>query len=145
MAKPLAAAIPKGPTAVPRIGDWLVRPAANEIARDDEIVRLEPKAMEVLLFLAGQAGEVVSRDALLSAVWPGTTVGDDALTQAVIKLRKALGDTSRGPQYIETISKRGYRLIAAVDRHGGGAAGREDAVAPRRPVDSRSWRRSSLL
>jgi TolB-like protein/DNA-binding winged helix-turn-helix (wHTH) protein/Tfp pilus assembly protein PilF len=69
---------------------------------------------EVLVHLAQRAGQVVSRDELLSAVWPGVVVGDDALTQAVIKLRKALGDDARRPEYIETLAKRGYRLIAPV-------------------------------
>jgi TolB-like protein/cytochrome c-type biogenesis protein CcmH/NrfG len=57
---------------------------------------------------------VVSRDALLAAIWPGVVVGDDALTQTVIKLRKALGDDARAPRHIETFSKRGYRLVAPV-------------------------------
>jgi TolB-like protein len=77
-------------------------------------VRLEPKAMDLLVVLAERAGKVVGREELLSAVWPGVVVGDEVLTQAVIKLRKALGDTPSRPEYIETISKRGYRLIAAV-------------------------------
>ncbi len=66
------------------------------------------------MFLADRAGQVVSREALLSAVWPGVVVGDDSLTQVVIKLRKALGDVPDKPAYIQTISKRGYRLIAPV-------------------------------
>lgn len=70
--------------------------------------------VEVLGYLARRAGEVVSREELLSTVWPGVVVGDDALTQAIIKLRKALGDDAHNPTYIETISKRGYRLIAPV-------------------------------
>jgi DNA-binding winged helix-turn-helix (wHTH) protein/TolB-like protein/Flp pilus assembly protein TadD len=93
-----------------------VRPTANELARNGEVVRLEPKAMEVLIFLADRAGHVVSREAVLAAVWPDAVVGDDALTQAVIKLRKSLQDAARSPRYIETISKRGYRLIAPVER-----------------------------
>ena len=82
--------------------------------------------MDLLVLLAERAGKVVSREELLSAVWPGVVVGDEVLTQAVIKLRKALGDAPRKPEYIETISKRGYRLIAAVDRGGDfrGRAGR---------------------
>ncbi len=99
-----------------QIRDWRVEPALNEIRREGETLRIEPKAMEVLVFLANRAGQVVSRDELLSALWPGTVVGDDALSQAVIKLRKALRDPAKSPQYIETIPKRGYRLIAAAER-----------------------------
>ena len=97
-----------------RIGSWRVDPAHNELARNGETVRLEPKVIEVLVYLARHAGHAVSRDELLAAVWPGVVVGDDALTQAIIKLRKALGDDAHQPKYIETISKRGYRLIAPV-------------------------------
>jgi DNA-binding winged helix-turn-helix (wHTH) protein/TolB-like protein/Tfp pilus assembly protein PilF len=98
-----------------RIGAWLVEPTTNELARGGEGVRVEPKAMEVLTVLAGRAGQVVSREELLAAVWPGVVVGDEALTQTIIKLRRALGDHPRSPSYIENISKRGYRLIAPVD------------------------------
>ncbi len=97
-----------------RVGDWLVHSTLNEVRRGDEAVRLEPKAIEVLVHLAGKAGAVVGREELLSAVWPGVVVGDDALTQAIAKLRKALGDEAHQPRYIETISKRGYRLLAPV-------------------------------
>lgn len=92
----------------------MVDPSANELSRDGRTVRIEPKAMQVLLALAEAAGRVISRDQLLAASWPGTVVGDEALTQTIIKLRKALGDDPRDPAYIETISKRGYRLIAEV-------------------------------
>ena len=97
-----------------RIGSWQVDRTTNELARGGEVVRVEPKAMEVLTVLAGRAGQVVSREELFAAVWPGVVVGDEALTQAIIKLRRALGDDPRSPAYIETISKRGYRLIAPV-------------------------------
>jgi DNA-binding winged helix-turn-helix (wHTH) protein/TolB-like protein/Tfp pilus assembly protein PilF len=106
------------------IGEWWADPATNELGRTGETLRLEPKAMEVLMVLAGRPGGVVSRDELLSLVWPGVVVGDEALTQSIIKLRRALGDNPRSPAYIETISKRGYRLIAPV---GSAAAA---AVAP---------------
>lgn len=99
-----------------RVGEWNVAPELNQISRGGECIRLEPKAIELLVFLARRAGEVISREELLSALWPGVIVGDNALTQVVIKLRKALGDTARKPSYIEAISKRGYRLISAVER-----------------------------
>src|SRR5262245_6753811 len=110
------------------IGEWSVDPATNELRRGAERVRIEPKAMEVLVHLAGQAGEVVSRDALFAAVWPGVVVGDEALSQTIIKLRRALGDNARAPTYIETIAKRGYRLIAPV-----GSAQDVPAALPHKP------------
>ena len=100
-----------------RIGEWQAHRMTNELARAGDTVRVEPKVMEVLMVLADHAGEVVSRDDLLATVWPGVVVGDDALTQSMIKLRKALGDNPRLPSYVETISKRGYRLIAPVARN----------------------------
>src|SRR5512132_4290912 len=102
------------------IGEWSVHPATNELSRGGDVVRIEPKAMDVLMLLAEHAGRVVSREELFAAVWPDVVVGDEALTQSIIKLRRALGDNSRSPAYIQTISKRGYRLIAPV-RHDEGA------------------------
>lgn len=98
-----------------QIGEWWADRTTNELGRGGETVRIEPKAMEVLMALAGRAGQAVSREELLAAVWPGVVVGDEALTQSIIKLRRALGDNPKAPTYIETISKRGYRLIAPVN------------------------------
>jgi len=111
----MATTSPANPQPV-RVGEWILDPRVNELRREGRIVRLEPKAVEVLAYLSGRPGAVVSRDELLTAVWPGVIVGDDALTQAIIKLRKALEDDAHTPRYIETISKRGYRLIAPVSR-----------------------------
>lgn len=121
-----------------QVGDWEVDPAVNELRRNGEAIRLEPKAIEVLRYLAERPGEVVGREALLSAIWPGVVVGDDALTQAIIKLRRALGDDAHAPRYIETISKRGYRLIAAV--------GEPPASSPAAPAGHRAppWGRMKL-
>ena len=104
----------QAPASALKVGDWDVDATANQLSRDGQSTRLEPKVIEVLVYLACHAGDVVGREELLQAVWPGVIVGDDALTQAIIKLRKALGDDARQPTYIETISKRGYRLIAPV-------------------------------
>ncbi|HTF16206.1 MAG TPA: winged helix-turn-helix domain-containing protein [Burkholderiales bacterium] len=99
-----------------RVGDWRVEAALNQLSAAGKTVKLEPKAMAALIYLANRPGQVVSREALLSAVWPGVVVGDDSLTQVVIKLRKALGDAPEDPAYIQTISKGGYRLVAPVVR-----------------------------
>ncbi len=119
-----------GATARPRlqIGDWCADPATNELSRGDEITRIEPKAMEVLMLLAQRAGQVVRREELFSAVWPDVVVGDEALTQSINKLRKALGDNARAASYIETISKRGYRLIAPVRQGDAVPPARDDSV-----------------
>jgi DNA-binding winged helix-turn-helix (wHTH) protein len=76
-----------------------------------EARRLRPKSFAVLRHLVAQAGRVVSKEELLEAVWPGTTVSDGVLKVCLSELRQALGDTARGPQYIETVPRRGYRWI----------------------------------
>jgi TolB-like protein/DNA-binding winged helix-turn-helix (wHTH) protein len=127
-----------------RVGGWSVDPGLNQIRRGDEVTRLEPKVMEVLAFLGAHPGEVVSREALLEALWPGMIVGDDSLTQCVIKLRKALGDDPRKPAYIQTIPKRGYRLLAPVSLEdtqpaddGHTVVGTEAEASPTMPVRRR--------
>jgi adenylate cyclase len=99
------------------IGDWVVDPDSGRLRRGDDEVKLEPKVMAVLVCLAQQPGKVFSREELESTVWAGTVVGYDALSNSVIKLRKALGDDRRNPRYIETVSKKGYRLVAEVRPH----------------------------
>ena len=70
--------------------------------------------MELLVLLANQEGEVVSRGDILSSVWNGSSVGDDTVNVAVSQLRRALGDKPRTPEFIATVPKRGYRWIAEV-------------------------------
>jgi DNA-binding winged helix-turn-helix (wHTH) protein len=95
-----------------RLGDWLVQPQLNRLSRPGgEDVQLEPKMMDVLVHLARSPGEVISRDALIDAVWPEVFISESVLTRAIAGLRRALGDDARSPRFIETIAKRGYRLI----------------------------------
>jgi DNA-binding winged helix-turn-helix (wHTH) protein/TolB-like protein/Tfp pilus assembly protein PilF len=96
------------------IGDWRAEASLNLLCRGDRQVRLEPRMMDLLLLLAQSPGEVFPREALLAQLWDGLVVGDDALTQVVVKLRKVLGDDPRSPSYIQTVPKRGYRLIAPI-------------------------------
>ncbi|MEM8930123.1 MAG: transcriptional regulator, partial [Acidobacteriota bacterium] len=97
-----------------RLGDWRVDPVANTFELRDETTSVEPKAMQVLEALAEQPGELVSKSELLERVWPGRFVTDDVLTGAIGQLRRALGDDARSPAYIQTVPRRGYRLIAEV-------------------------------
>jgi len=96
------------------VDDWLVDPRTDRVSRDQHEVKLEPRVMDLLLYMASRPGEVVTREELEAAVWAGMIVGYDSLTSAMIKLRKAFDDDSRNPKIIETVSKRGYRLIAPV-------------------------------
>jgi DNA-binding winged helix-turn-helix (wHTH) protein/TolB-like protein/Tfp pilus assembly protein PilF len=104
---------PPGPARL-RIGRWEVERELNQLSTAGETLKIEPKAMAVLAHLADRRGQVVSRSSLLSNVWPHAVVGDDCLTQVVVKLRKALGDSPHHPTYIQTIAKHGYRLVAPV-------------------------------
>ena len=113
-----------------QVGDWLVDPAAGQIAKGGLAVELEPKVMEVLSYLAHRQGELVTREDLERDVWRGAVVGYDSITAAVIKLRKALTDDARRPRYIATIPKRGYRLIAAVQDRAAGAEAEKTKVDP---------------
>lgn len=100
------------------LNEWRVEPATGYILCGEVKVHLEPRVMTVLRLLAGHAGDVVSRERLEAEAWPGMVVGYDALATSILKLRKALGDDSRNPRYIETVSKKGYRLIAPVSVEG---------------------------
>ena len=106
------------------LGGWTVEPALNRLTRDSEEVHLEPRAMDLLVFLAQYPGEVLSREALIDGVWHKKFVGEAVLRNAVAALRRALGDRTDHPSYIETISKRGYRLIAPVSGLGSTAMDR---------------------
>lgn len=102
-----------------RIGSWRVDPAAGEIAREAasgrlEPVRLDTRAMRLLLCLAERPGELVSIDELLTQVWPEVTVSQDSVYQAVASLRRVLGDDPKQPAYIATVPRLGYRMVAPV-------------------------------
>jgi DNA-binding winged helix-turn-helix (wHTH) protein len=92
-----------------QIADRTVFPSRNRVRGPSGEVHIEPKAMDVLCTLAGRSGEVMSREALIDAVWAVRFGGDESLTRVVSMLRKTLGASA-----IETVSKRGYRLAAEV-------------------------------
>jgi TolB-like protein/DNA-binding winged helix-turn-helix (wHTH) protein/Tfp pilus assembly protein PilF len=98
------------------VGDWVVDAQANQIQLGDKIVSLEPKVMDVLVYLAQRPGEVIERQVLEDKVWAGMIVGYDSLSRSMAKLRKAFDDHPKDPRIVQTVSKRGYRLIAAVSQ-----------------------------
>lgn len=97
-----------------RLGEWLVDPSLNRLSSGTEIRQLEPKIMDVLVFLAERAGKVVSKQQIIDAVWAKRFVAESVLSRAIAEIRRALGDAPRSPRFLETISKRGYRLLAPV-------------------------------
>lgn len=98
-----------------RMGDWLVHPAEGTVSHHGETRHIEPKIMDVLAFLADHAGQVVSKDQIFQAVWPDAFVSEVALTRCISELRTILGDDAKAPRFIETIPKRGYRLMTTVE------------------------------
>lgn len=97
------------------IGEWTFYPDILQLECGDEKIKLEPRVAYLLFYLAKNVGTPVSRDKLMDKVWPNRVVGDEALTGAINRIRKAFGDDSHHPAVIETIPKIGYRLIANVE------------------------------
>lgn len=96
------------------IGDFHVDPALDEISKEGVTTKLEPRAMQLLVCLAERAGQVLSVEQLLDLVWKDVVVSTDSVYQAVASLRRILGDDAKDPKYIANVTRRGYRLIAAV-------------------------------
>jgi transcriptional activator of cad operon len=97
-----------------QVGDWIVDGAEGTLTGEGRVVRLEPRVMAVLLALAERPGILVPQDELLRLVWADTHVAPGALTRAISLIRSALGDDPRQARYVETLHKRGYRLVAPV-------------------------------
>ena len=98
-----------------RVGEWQVEPDLNRISCGDRTIQLEPKLMDVLVYLALNAGRVVSKIDITDAVWPDVFITESVITRSIAGLRRSFGDDVKNPRFIETISKRGYRLIAEVE------------------------------
>ncbi|MEH6606394.1 MAG: winged helix-turn-helix domain-containing protein [Pseudomonadales bacterium] len=96
-----------------QLGSWSVFPNQNLIGDDKQEIHLEPRVMEVLVFLAANQGEVIKRDHLIDCVWK-THVSDEVLSRAISLLRATLKDDPKTPTFIQTIPKVGYRLIHEV-------------------------------
>src|SRR5437763_4300164 len=115
-------------------GPFRLEPARGTLLRDGRTVPLPPKIFEMLVRLVEADGRLVTKDALLAAIWPDTFVEEGSLTYTVSMLRKLLGDDA-STGYIVTVPKRGYRFgasIAAAESHAATQA--EEACAASRPA-----------
>ena len=98
-------------------GGFILEIGERRLTHDGEHLALAPKAFDLLVALVRRAGRLISKQELLDSVWPESFVEEGILAVHVSALRKALGDTSRPPRYIETVARSGYRFIAPVTEH----------------------------
>ena len=88
----------------------------GQLWRGDEEIRLRPKTWDLLCLLVTNPGRLLSKDEIIDAVWGGAAVSDNMPGISVAELRRALQDDTRRPRFIETVHRRGFRFIAAIDR-----------------------------
>ncbi len=121
---------------VTRFSDFEVDLRAGELCRRGRKIKLQQQPFRVLVLLLEHAGQVVTREELRQAIWPGTFVEfNEGLDEAIYKLRTALGDSAEKPRFIETLPRRGYRFIGVLDGVDTSASGcdaptREAAMHP---------------
>lgn len=97
-------------------GRFRLKTAERILLREGELVPLTPKVFDILITLVENSGQVVAKDDLMKRVWPSTYVEEGNLTQNISLLRKALGETPGGVQFIETVPRRGYRFVADINQ-----------------------------
>ncbi len=89
-------------------------PTELQLVRNGEVTALQPKVSRLLELLVARAGQVVTKEELFEQLWPATFVNEEALTQLVRKLRRALGDDAQRPRFVQTVTTRGYRFVPEV-------------------------------
>ena len=107
-------------------GPFRLDQATAGLWRAEQPVSLRPKTFDLLVYLVTHAGQLLTTEALLDALWPSTAVGEGVLKTSMNELRKALGETAKAPQWIATVHGRGYRFLTPVT-----------VVAPATPAEAR--------
>ena len=123
-----------------RIGDWEVLPLRGVLRRDGHEEKPEPRVFGVLIALARRDGDLVTRDELVDELWDGRPTSDEPINRCLSQLRRHLGDKSRPHRYVETLTRRGYRLVQPVEPL---EAAEEEAQAPSEipvTVSSARWK-----
>jgi len=124
-----------------RFDDFEVDPEAWRLSRAGTEIHLDPLVLKLLVYLIANRGRLVTRQELMDTVWGDTVISESALTKAVARLRKALGDDSTTHRYLETVRSQGYRFVAPLE-----ARERPDgAAAPGRAAPARTVRRRTLV
>jgi DNA-binding winged helix-turn-helix (wHTH) protein len=108
-----------------RFGAFQIDPRTWTLTNAGRSVDLSPRLVEILAYLAARAGTIVTKDELLDHFWPDVHIAENTLTRAIADIRKAIGDSSESPKYVQTLARRGYRFVpsvdVAVDAHAGAA------------------------
>ncbi len=119
-------------------------PVNAQLWRGTQALELRPKSFAVLQYLLEHSGQLVTKEELLNAVWPGTYVSEALVKDSILEIRKVLGDDPRAPQFIETVHRRGYRFIAAVQNAESEVHSQEEMKDWKPEIDSVSSPASSL-
>jgi DNA-binding winged helix-turn-helix (wHTH) protein len=117
-----------------RFGPFRLDAADCRLFRDEVIVDLSPRLVDVLRLLVGRPGELVTKEQLLETVWPDVIVTENALARAISDIRAALGDSAAAPAYIQTVTRRGYRFLGQVEALARGDAGARAEVRDGSPA-----------
>ena len=107
---------PVGPLQAVRFGSFEAHLQTGELYKEGVKLSLQEKPFQILAALLSRPGQLVTREEFRQKLWPADTFVDfdNGLNTAIAKLRDALGDSAEDPRYIETLAKRGYRLLASV-------------------------------
>ena len=118
------------PSQVLTFAEFRLDPERGQLLRGATPIALTPKAFALLEYLAARAGRLVSKQELLDAIWPNVFVGEAVLKGTIRDVRRALGDDSHAPQFIETAHRRGYRFVAPVVAEDGHTQAAPPAAVP---------------
>lgn len=99
-----------------QVGGWAVYPELNQMTQGDKMITLEPRILALLNCFCAHPDQVLNRDFLIEKAWDGIIVSESTINHTVGVLRRALGDKARAPHYIQTVAKKGYRLVAIVSK-----------------------------
>jgi DNA-binding winged helix-turn-helix (wHTH) protein/Tol biopolymer transport system component len=126
------------PQKIYEFGPYSLDSAQMLLRRAGSVVPLQPRALETLLVLVRRRGEVVSKQELMDSVWPDSFVEEGNLTQNIFLLRRELGKTPEGEEYIQTLPKRGYRMNMPVShsKYSAGEEGNADSGSEIAAIDS---------
>jgi DNA-binding winged helix-turn-helix (wHTH) protein len=120
-----------------RFDDFVVDPETWQLSRGGQEIHLEPVVLNLLIYLISHRDRLVTRDELMDTVWGDTVISESAVSQAVARVRKALGDDAATHRYLETVHSKGFRFIAEVQETDSPGNAESAPVEPRMKANRR--------